>query len=145
MKRIQRLSLFLVCLFAVPLFAAEAEQNFAGDGLQFASFPKLSISQERRPLQLATEDEYPCGPDDNLGPYCRWMCRPDGTPVLDENGNQIVKCRLSPEYEDTGGACNRYYVCQSYGGGYGCAYQGYWNTACVFLQGSNGCSSCTFY
>lgn len=148
MTRIQRLSLFLVCLFAVPLFAADAGQNFAGDGLQFSAFPTISKSQERRPLNVSTASDYPCGWTADLPQNCRWACYPDGTPILNPDGTQQVRCRPTKTYPgDDNGTCNKYYGCTGTSPQYpypACSYTGV-AEACVFLGETTGCTSCSFW
>lgn len=145
MTSFKRISLFLVFVLAVPLFAAEAEQNFAGDGVQLnvAAFPRVSLSQDRQPLKISTTSHYPCGWTADLPSNCRWACYPNGEPVLDANGEQTVRCRPRLQYpEEQGGTCNRYYSCRPFYPGAVCDYSGGYFDACIFLEGNNGCTAC---
>ncbi|HYI10529.1 MAG TPA: hypothetical protein VEK57_15820 [Thermoanaerobaculia bacterium] len=130
----KRIALILAALFlAVPLFAADADAiGDISDRLVEKAVPGISKSQ-KRPTNVATQDEVRCGQHPAIPPNCHYKCR-NGVPVLNPDGSQRVICYSIPEFP-----CNQYYTCSLSSGV--CNYNGSEASYCAFEWGWD-CMSC---
>jgi len=137
-------------LLTIPLFAAGRTQvaapadavDGAADRAAEPAFPTISVSQERKFLKIATEDEVMCGYHPSLPSNCFYKCL-NGAPVLNSDGTQRVMCYDTPTYpEGESGYCNFYFVCAPYQNTQGkvCAYTGFGPNTCQVAFGT--CSTC---